>query len=143
MDRHTNTHAETKSKYFNVCVLFWLRRMAVSVEIFRFCFRVCVRTCLSTVNSSIFGKSSHFSFPYFVLFVLWYFPLPVVYWNDNLLIIIVYSIPTFVILLCTTDCSWTLRFEKVGGFWQHCNSINSKNVVNYWNNNNLHAKDFC
>ena len=34
--------------------------------------------CLSTVISSIFGKSSHFPFPYFVLFVLWYFPFQVV-----------------------------------------------------------------
>ena len=33
----------------------------------------------STVNSSIFGKSSHFPFPYFVLFVLQYFPFHVVY----------------------------------------------------------------
>jgi hypothetical protein len=40
---------------------------------------VCVFMCLSTVNSSIFGKSSHFSFPYFVLFVLQYFPFHVVY----------------------------------------------------------------
>ena len=35
---------------------------------------VCVFVCLSTVISSIFGKSSHFPFSYFVLFILWYFP---------------------------------------------------------------------
>jgi len=37
----------------------------------------CVFLYLSTVISSIFGKSFHFPFPYFVLFVLWYFPLHV------------------------------------------------------------------
>ena len=31
-----------------------------------------------TVIYSIFGKSFHFAFPYFVLFVLWYFPFHVV-----------------------------------------------------------------
>ena len=32
-----------------------------------------------TVTSSIFGKSFHFPFPYFVLFVLRYFPFHMVY----------------------------------------------------------------
>ena len=47
----------------------------MSIKIFQFCFHVCVCVCmcLSTVISSIFGKSSHFPFPYFVLFVLRYF----------------------------------------------------------------------
>ena len=51
VDRHTNTHMETKSKYFNFV-------------------SVCVFVCLSTMISSIFGKSSHCPFPYVVLFVL-------------------------------------------------------------------------
>jgi len=38
-----------------------------------------VFVCLSTAISSIFGKSFYFPFPYFVLFVLRYFPFHVVY----------------------------------------------------------------
>ena len=38
---------------------------------------VCLFVCLSTVISSIFGKSSHFPVPYFVLFILRYFPFHV------------------------------------------------------------------
>ena len=51
---------------------------AVPVEIFRLSF--CVFACACpTVISSMFGKSFHFPFPYFVLFVLWYFNFHVVY----------------------------------------------------------------
>ena len=39
---------------------------------------MCVFVCLSTLISSIFGKSSHFPFPYFVFFVLRCFPIQMV-----------------------------------------------------------------
>ena len=48
------------------------------VEIFWLSFHVFVCAC-PTVISSIFGKSFHFPFVYFVLFVLQYFPFHVVY----------------------------------------------------------------
>ena len=47
------------------------------VEIFRLSFRVFTCAC-PTVTSSIFGKNFHFPFPYFVLFVVWYFPFHMV-----------------------------------------------------------------
>ena len=59
--------------------LFLLRRTAVSVKIFCLSFGAFLCAC-PTVISSIFGKSFHFPFPYFVIFVLWYFPFHVV-WN--------------------------------------------------------------
>ena len=43
---------------------------------------VCVFVCLFTMNSSIFGKSSHFPFPYFVLFWLY---LHFLHLNRNIL----------------------------------------------------------
>ena len=46
--------------------LFWLRRMAVTIEIFWLTFRVFACSC-PTVISSIFGNSFHFPFSYFVL----------------------------------------------------------------------------
>ena len=54
--------------------LFWLRKMGVPVKIFRYSFRVPVLQWIS----SIFGKSFHFPFSYFVIFVLRYFPFLVV-----------------------------------------------------------------
>ena len=59
---------------------FWLRT-GVSVEIFRLNFHVFLCAC-PTVISSIFGKSFHFPFHYFVLFAIWYFPSLMV-WNCN------------------------------------------------------------
>ena len=44
----------------------------------RFCFHVFSCAC-PTLISSIFGKSFHFPFPYFVLFIFRYFPFHVVY----------------------------------------------------------------
>ena len=63
---------------FIVCsqtfTLFWLIKTAVTVEIFWLSFHVLVlRWYLQ-----FFGKSFHFPFPYFVFFVLWYFPFHVV-----------------------------------------------------------------
>ena len=66
----TNTHMETKSKYY-----------------FDF-ISMCVFVCLSAVNSSIFGKSSHFPFPYFVLLVLRYFPFHVAWYGSCLIILL-------------------------------------------------------
>ena len=57
---------------------FSIRKTAVTVEIFWLSF--CVFACaFPTVISSIFGKSFHFPFPYFVLFVFRYLPFHVVY----------------------------------------------------------------
>ena len=53
--------------------LFWLIKTAVLVKISWYSFRV-----FSSVISSISGKSFHFPFPYFVIFVLRYFPFHVV-----------------------------------------------------------------
>ena len=57
---------------FVVCshtfTLFWLRKTAMSVKIFQFSFRVFACAC-PTVIYSIFGKSFHFPFPCFVLFI--------------------------------------------------------------------------
>ena len=51
---------------FVVCsqtfTLFWLRKLAVPVEISRYSFRVFVCACLFVI-SSIPGKSFHFPFP--------------------------------------------------------------------------------
>jgi hypothetical protein len=47
------------------------------VEISRYSFRVFSCAC-PTVISSISGRSFHFSFPYFVIFVVQYFPFHVV-----------------------------------------------------------------
>ena len=60
--RWTGTRTYTRKQNQNILILF-----------------PCVFVCLSTVNSSIFGKNSHFPFLYFVLFVLWYFCFHVVY----------------------------------------------------------------
>jgi hypothetical protein len=54
-----------KLLYLHTLALFWEGRPCPS-KYFDFV-SVCVFVCLSTVNSSIFGKSSHFPFPYFVL----------------------------------------------------------------------------
>ena len=63
---------------FVVCsqtfVFFWLRKKAVPVEIFQLSFNVC--TCAyPTVTSSIFGKSFHFPFPYFMLMMSFIIPI--------------------------------------------------------------------
>ena len=50
-----------------------MKKMALS-------FRMFLCACPSVI-SSIFGKSFHFPFPYFVLFVLRYFPFHMVYHN--------------------------------------------------------------
>ena len=55
----------------------WERQPCPS-KCFDFVF-VCVFVCLSTMISSIFGKSFHFPFPYFVLFIFRYFPFHVVW----------------------------------------------------------------
>jgi hypothetical protein len=51
--------------------------MAVSIKIFRLSFCVFLCAC-PTAIFLILGKSFHFPFPYFVLFVLQYFPFHVV-----------------------------------------------------------------
>ena len=48
--------------------------------IFRYSFRVSSCAC-PTVISSIFGKSFHFPLPYFVIFILRYFPFHVVHYQ--------------------------------------------------------------
>ena len=114
VDRHTNTHMETKLKYFdghsrpsqseeNECMLAYDKDGIILVmcsHTFHPCcvftyicskyfdfVSMCVFVCLSTVNSSIFGQSSHFAFPYFVLFILWYFPFHVVYLGSSLTVV--------------------------------------------------------
>ena len=92
MDRDTNTSMETKLKYFDAhgrpsqseeieCMCAHdkdgVTRVTYPSKYFNFV-SVCVFVCLSSVISSIFGKSFHFPFPYFVLFVLRYFPFHVV-----------------------------------------------------------------
>ena len=96
MDRYTNIHMETKSKYFNFV-------------------SVCVFVCLSTVISSIFGKSSHFPFPYFVLFVLRYFPFHVVS-------LCIFSLNS---CLCLFQSSSKLRNK----LYKICGTINSYYVI--------------
>jgi hypothetical protein len=59
-------------------ILFWLRKTAVNVEIFRLSFRV-FACAFPMVISSIFVKSFPFPYPHFVLFVLRYFHFHVVY----------------------------------------------------------------
>jgi len=54
----------------------------MSVKIFQLSFYVFTCAC-PTVTSSIFGKSFHFPFPYFVLSVLRYFPFHVVSHTKN------------------------------------------------------------
>ena len=57
--------------------------MAVTIKIFRLSF--CVFACaFPKVISSIFGKSFSFPFPYFVLFVLQYFPFHMVFNQSNM-----------------------------------------------------------
>ena len=62
-------------------ILFWLRKTAVTVEIFQLSFRV-FACAFPMVISSIFGKSFLFPFPYFVLFVLRYFPFLVSHYTN-------------------------------------------------------------
>ena len=61
--------------------LFWLREKAVPDEILRYSFRVFSCAC-PTVITSISGKSLHFPFPYFVIFVLRCFPFHMVSFNN-------------------------------------------------------------
>ena len=73
-------------KWWGSIVVWWchitygrcLIKTAVPVKISQYSFHVflCV---YPTVISSISGRSFHFPFPYFVIFVLWYFPFHVVY----------------------------------------------------------------
>ena len=62
---------------FTVClhtfILFWLRKTSVIVEIFKIRFHVFVCAFFLEI-SSIFSKSFHFPFPYFVFSVLRCFP---------------------------------------------------------------------
>ena len=80
VDRHTNTHTETKLKYFDRqgClyqseeVLTYIRSLLIDKEGHPYPLKyfdfvsVCMFVCLSTMISSIFDKSSHFPFAYFV-----------------------------------------------------------------------------
>ena len=72
---------EKDDAIFVVCshtfALLWLRKTALSVEIFWLSSRVFMCACPMMI-SSIFGKSFHFPFPYFMLSVLLYFPFSVV-----------------------------------------------------------------
>ena len=72
---HEHTHGNKIKIFRRIWPSFSIRRerMYVSTRL-----RWHVFVCLSTMISSIFGKSFHFSFPYFVLFVLRYFPFHVV-----------------------------------------------------------------
>ena len=88
--RHSQPPSGTFHKLSNdgivVCsqtfALFWLRKTTVPVKIFQF-FHVFTCAC-TTVISSIFGKSFHFPFLYFVLFVIRYFLFHVVKISNNL-----------------------------------------------------------
>jgi hypothetical protein len=64
-------HKLSSDAIFVVCsqtfALFWLRKMAMPVKIFRLSFRVSTCAC-PTVTSSVVGKSFHFPFPYFMHF---------------------------------------------------------------------------
>ena len=75
VDRHTNTHTlvtpSLSCAQIHSLSSDWERWPCPS-KYFDF-ISVCVFVCLPTVISSIFGKSSHFPFPYFVLFELRYF----------------------------------------------------------------------
>ena len=93
--------------------IFWLIKTAVPVKIFRYSFHVFSCAC-PTVISSISGKSFHFPFPHFVIFVLQYFPFHVV-WNGIQLLHTIYwkSLPveqTFIMIGRLWDYSiqnWT------------------------------------
>ena len=84
---HIYTHSEGSFIYkwnYNISVEcsqtftpFWSIKTAVPVEISWYSFRV-FSCAYPTVISSIPGKSFHFPFPYFVIFILWYFPFHVV-----------------------------------------------------------------
>ena len=74
--------AVTSDAIFVMCsqtfTLFRLIKTAMPVEISRYSFHLFVCDCPSVI-SSIPGKSFHFPFPLFVIFVLRYFPFHVVY----------------------------------------------------------------
>ena len=79
-------HTETVSRNFDrhgSLYQSWLKKTAVPVEISRYSFSVF--SCASpSVISSISGRSFHFPFPYFVIFVVWYFPFHVVCFKSQL-----------------------------------------------------------
>ena len=80
--RKLNRDISTGTAVFVVCsqtfTLFRLRKTSVPVEIPRYSFRVFVCACPLLI-SSIPGKSFYFPFPYFVIFVLQYFPFHMVF----------------------------------------------------------------
>ena len=58
--------------------LFWLRNSSVIVKTYQWNFFMFI--CAFS-SGDLFIKSFHFPFPYFVIFVLWYFPFHVVHLN--------------------------------------------------------------